>query len=82
MCAELAQSLVFVSFFSWLLLLPSCATQAEERHGNFEERLRQMEAQLEEKNQELQRVSQAHSFLSRVFRKSFSVGVDLLPQQQ
>ncbi|TKS91429.1 Liprin-alpha-3 Protein tyrosine phosphatase receptor type f polypeptide-interacting protein alpha-3 [Collichthys lucidus] len=29
--------------------------QAEERHGNFEERLRQMEAQLEEKNQELQR---------------------------
>lgn len=39
---------------SWLLL-----SQAEERHGNFEERLRQMEAQLEEKNQELQRVSQA-----------------------
>lgn len=33
--------------------------QAEERHGNFEERLRQMEAQLEEKNQELQRVSHA-----------------------
>jgi len=30
--------------------------QAEERHGNFEERLRQLEAQLEEKNQELQRV--------------------------
>ncbi|MEQ2214305.1 hypothetical protein XENOCAPTIV_000223, partial [Xenoophorus captivus] len=29
--------------------------KAEERHGNFEERLRQMEAQLEEKNQELQR---------------------------
>lgn len=40
--------------------LPSSAiTQAEERHGNFEERLRQMEAQLEEKNQELQRVSHA-----------------------
>lgn len=30
--------------------------QAEERHGNVEERLRQMEAQLEEKNQELLRV--------------------------
>lgn len=30
--------------------------QAEERHGNIEERLRQMEAQLEEKNQELLRV--------------------------
>uniref|UniRef100_A0A8C4L707 PTPRF interacting protein alpha 3 n=1 Tax=Equus asinus TaxID=9793 RepID=A0A8C4L707_EQUAS len=31
--------------------------KAEERHGNFEERLRQLEAQLEEKNQELQRNS-------------------------
>lgn len=44
--------------------LPSApVAQAEERHGNFEERLRQMEAQLEEKNQELQRVS--HVSLSR-----------------
>lgn len=62
--------------FSWLLVLPSCAAQAEERHGNFEERLRQMEAQLEEKNQELQRVSQAGCFLVwvfRSFRHSFSV---------
>uniref|UniRef100_A0A4W5R504 PTPRF interacting protein alpha 3 n=1 Tax=Hucho hucho TaxID=62062 RepID=A0A4W5R504_9TELE len=32
--------------------------KAEERHGNFEERLRQMEGQLEEKNQELQRARQ------------------------
>ena len=40
---------------------PPLASQAEERHGNFEERLRQMEAQLEEKNQELQRVSHARS---------------------
>lgn len=31
--------------------------QAEERHGNIEERLRQLESQLEEKNQELSRVS-------------------------
>ena len=30
--------------------------QAEERHGNVEERLRQLESQLEEKNQELARV--------------------------
>lgn len=30
--------------------------KAEERHGNVEERLRQLEAQLEEKNQELLRV--------------------------
>lgn len=35
---------------------PVLGRQAEERHGNIEERLRQMEAQLEEKNQELQRV--------------------------
>ncbi|XP_032417483.1 liprin-alpha-1 isoform X11 [Xiphophorus hellerii] len=33
-------------------------TKAEERHGNVEERLRQMEAQLEEKNQELLRARQ------------------------
>uniref|UniRef100_A0A8C9WNL7 PTPRF interacting protein alpha 3 n=1 Tax=Scleropages formosus TaxID=113540 RepID=A0A8C9WNL7_SCLFO len=32
--------------------------KAEERHGNFEERLRQLETQLEEKNQELQRARQ------------------------
>uniref|UniRef100_A0A3B3QEF6 PTPRF interacting protein alpha 3 n=1 Tax=Paramormyrops kingsleyae TaxID=1676925 RepID=A0A3B3QEF6_9TELE len=32
--------------------------KAEERHSNFEERLRQMETQLEEKNQELQRARQ------------------------
>lgn len=31
-------------------------SQAEERHGNIEERMRHLEAQLEEKNQELQRV--------------------------
>ena len=30
--------------------------QAEERHGNIEEHLRQLEGQLEEKNQELARV--------------------------
>ncbi|KAK2099947.1 hypothetical protein P7K49_021295 [Saguinus oedipus] len=40
-----------------LLELTSELRKAEERHGNIEERLRQMEAQLEEKNQELQRVS-------------------------
>lgn len=35
---------------------PFSLAQAEERHGNVEERLRQLEAQLEEKNQELLRV--------------------------
>lgn len=48
----LAHALLLMGF----VFLPA---QAEERHGNFEERLRQMEAQLEEKNQELQRVSPA-----------------------
>ncbi|MGH0142081.1 UNVERIFIED_CONTAM: hypothetical protein FKN15_075366 [Acipenser sinensis] len=38
-----------------LLELASIRRKAEERHGNIEERLRQMEAHLEEKNQELQR---------------------------
>uniref|UniRef100_A0A3P8XTG0 SAM domain-containing protein n=1 Tax=Esox lucius TaxID=8010 RepID=A0A3P8XTG0_ESOLU len=40
------------------VLIGRSTTGAEERHGNFEERLRQMEAQLEEKNQELQRARQ------------------------
>lgn len=42
---------------SLLVKLIHCSCrQAEERHGNIEEQLCQMEAQLEEKNQELQRV--------------------------
>ena len=32
-----------------------CFSQAEERHGSIEEHLRQLESQLEEKNQELAR---------------------------
>lgn len=39
--------------FRYILHLSS---QAEERHGNIEERMRHLEGQLEEKNQELQRV--------------------------
>jgi len=38
--------------------------QAEERHGNVEERLRQLETQLEEKNQELLRVRKRENLLS------------------
>lgn len=63
------------TWYRALTRLPSPPiTQAEERHGNFEERLRQMEAQLEEKNQELQRVSHA-----RFFQLSFSSSVFILP---
>ncbi|XP_048848118.1 liprin-alpha-3 isoform X3 [Brienomyrus brachyistius] len=43
---------------SSLICKGSPPVQAEERHSNFEERLRQMETQLEEKNQELQRARQ------------------------
>ena len=44
-----AKPTVWLDLYAWPL-------QAEERHGNVEERLRQMEAQLEEKHQELIRV--------------------------
>ncbi|TRY87804.1 hypothetical protein DNTS_015710 [Danionella cerebrum] len=50
--AQLAQRVAALNKASPFLCL------AEERHGNFEERLRQLEAQLEEKNQELQRARQ------------------------
>lgn len=50
-----AQHVVPESRLRPLNLRCSC-WQAEERHGNIEERLCQMEARLEEKNQELQRV--------------------------
>uniref|UniRef100_A0AAX7SGH9 SAM domain-containing protein n=1 Tax=Astatotilapia calliptera TaxID=8154 RepID=A0AAX7SGH9_ASTCA len=71
--AQLAQRVAalnkveYSSFFSNLIsniltsickYLSVLTQKAEERHGNFEERLRQMEAQLEEKNQELQRARQ------------------------
>uniref|UniRef100_A0A8B9KSL2 PTPRF interacting protein alpha 1 n=1 Tax=Astyanax mexicanus TaxID=7994 RepID=A0A8B9KSL2_ASTMX len=47
--------------------------QAEERHGNVEERLRQMEAQLEEKNQELLRVREFNSHISHLSSNLLSV---------
>ncbi|NWI88908.1 LIPA1 protein, partial [Pitta sordida] len=52
-------------------------TKAEERHGNIEERLRQMEAQLEEKNQELQRVLQREK-MNEEHNKRLSETVDKL----
>ncbi|MBN3311489.1 LIPA1 protein, partial [Atractosteus spatula] len=51
--------------------------QAEERHGNIEERLRQMEAQLEEKNQELQRARQREK-MNEEHNKRLSETVDKL----
>ncbi|GAB1301949.1 Ppfia1 protein [Apodemus speciosus] len=50
---------------------------AEERHGNIEERLRQMEAQLEEKNQELQRARQREK-MNEEHNKRLSDTVDKL----
>uniref|UniRef100_A0A672SDM7 SAM domain-containing protein n=1 Tax=Sinocyclocheilus grahami TaxID=75366 RepID=A0A672SDM7_SINGR len=50
---------------------------AEERHGNVEERLRQMEAQLEEKNQELLRARQREK-MNEEHNKRLSETVDKL----
>uniref|UniRef100_A0A674N6I3 PTPRF interacting protein alpha 3 n=1 Tax=Takifugu rubripes TaxID=31033 RepID=A0A674N6I3_TAKRU len=56
--AQLAQRVAALNKVPDPTLGVSVVSHAEERHGNFEERLRQMEAQLEEKNQELQRARQ------------------------
>uniref|UniRef100_A0A8C4WLC6 Liprin-alpha CC2 domain-containing protein n=1 Tax=Gopherus evgoodei TaxID=1825980 RepID=A0A8C4WLC6_9SAUR len=52
-------------------------SKAEERHGNFEERLRQLEVQLEEKNQELQRARQREK-MNDEHNKRLSETVDKL----
>uniref|UniRef100_A0A8C4NE26 PTPRF interacting protein alpha 2 n=1 Tax=Eptatretus burgeri TaxID=7764 RepID=A0A8C4NE26_EPTBU len=52
-------------------------TKAEERHGNIEERLRQLETQLEEKNQELQRARQREK-MNEEHNKRLSDTVDRL----
>ncbi|XP_029102492.1 liprin-alpha-4 isoform X10 [Scleropages formosus] len=52
-------------------------TKAEERHGNIEERLRQLEAQLEEKNQELGRARQREK-MNEEHNKRLSDTVDRL----
>uniref|UniRef100_A0A4W6CZG9 PTPRF interacting protein alpha 1 n=1 Tax=Lates calcarifer TaxID=8187 RepID=A0A4W6CZG9_LATCA len=71
--AELAQrvaALTKVSPLSW-------TTLAEERHGNVEERLRQLETQLEEKNQELLRARQREK-MNEEHNKRLSETVDKL----
>ncbi|MBN3308637.1 LIPA1 protein, partial [Amia calva] len=60
-----------------LLEFASVLRKAEERHGNIEERLRQMEAQLEEKNQELQRARQREK-MNEEHNKRLSETVDKL----
>ncbi|XP_051823522.1 liprin-alpha-1 isoform X4 [Antechinus flavipes] len=60
-----------------LFELTSKLRKAEERHGNIEERLRQMEAQLEEKNQELQRARQREK-MNEEHNKRLSDTVDKL----
>ncbi|XP_041131594.1 liprin-alpha-1-like isoform X4 [Polyodon spathula] len=62
---------------SKLLELASIRRKAEERHGNIEERLRQMEAHLEEKNQELQRARQREK-MNEEHNKRLSETVDKL----
>ncbi|XP_072322852.1 liprin-alpha-1-like isoform X9 [Scyliorhinus torazame] len=57
--------------------LSSMLRKAEERHGNIEERLRQLEAQLEEKNQELQRARQREK-MNEEHNKRLSDTVDKL----
>uniref|UniRef100_A0A8C4RZE4 PTPRF interacting protein alpha 4 n=1 Tax=Erpetoichthys calabaricus TaxID=27687 RepID=A0A8C4RZE4_ERPCA len=52
-------------------------TKAEERHGSFEERLRQLEGQLEEKNQELGRARQREK-MNEEHNKRLSDTVDRL----
>uniref|UniRef100_A0A8C5WGA8 PTPRF interacting protein alpha 2 n=1 Tax=Leptobrachium leishanense TaxID=445787 RepID=A0A8C5WGA8_9ANUR len=51
--------------------------KAEERHGNIEERMRHLEAQLEEKNQELQRARQREK-MNEEHNKRLSDTVDRL----
>ncbi|XP_027523190.1 liprin-alpha-1 isoform X10 [Corapipo altera] len=60
-----------------VLELTTKLRKAEERHGNIEERLRQMEAQLEEKNQELLRARQREK-MNEEHNKRLSETVDKL----
>uniref|UniRef100_A0A8C5EM31 Liprin-alpha-2-like n=1 Tax=Gouania willdenowi TaxID=441366 RepID=A0A8C5EM31_GOUWI len=82
--AELAQRVAALSKFapagyteSQLISVTSGTTGAEERHGNVEERLRQLESQLEEKNQELGRARQREK-MNEEHNKRLSDTVDRL----
>ncbi|XP_050990468.1 liprin-alpha-1 isoform X4 [Labeo rohita] len=77
--AELAQRVVALTKRSACSVSQDGRSQmkAEERHGNVEERLRQMEAQLEEKNQELLRARQREK-MNEEHNKRLSETVDKL----
>uniref|UniRef100_A0A674MKQ9 PTPRF interacting protein alpha 1 n=1 Tax=Takifugu rubripes TaxID=31033 RepID=A0A674MKQ9_TAKRU len=78
--AELAQrvaALTKVLTFDQVVYFCDGHFQAEERHGNVEERLRQLEAQLEEKNQELLRARQREK-MNEEHNKRLSDTVDKL----
>uniref|UniRef100_A0AAY4DY10 SAM domain-containing protein n=1 Tax=Denticeps clupeoides TaxID=299321 RepID=A0AAY4DY10_9TELE len=83
--AELAQRVAASTpsdpFLCLLFYMVLCSSplpcQAEERHGNVEERLKQMEAQLEEKNQELLRARQREK-MNEEHNKRLSDTVDKL----
>uniref|UniRef100_A0A4W5JUY4 PTPRF interacting protein alpha 4 n=1 Tax=Hucho hucho TaxID=62062 RepID=A0A4W5JUY4_9TELE len=77
--AELAQRVAALT--KYLAVRGSCVLclplQAEERHGNVEERLRQLESQLDEKNQELSRARQREK-MNEEHNKRLSDTVDRL----
>uniref|UniRef100_A0A8C9SM07 PTPRF interacting protein alpha 4 n=1 Tax=Scleropages formosus TaxID=113540 RepID=A0A8C9SM07_SCLFO len=78
--AELAQRVAALTKVSQPTVCPEQAhvlNFAEERHGNIEERLRQLEAQLEEKNQELGRARQREK-MNEEHNKRLSDTVDRL----
>uniref|UniRef100_A0A4W3JK30 PTPRF interacting protein alpha 4 n=1 Tax=Callorhinchus milii TaxID=7868 RepID=A0A4W3JK30_CALMI len=71
--AELAQRVAALTKVS----VSTCLITAEERHGSIEERLRQLESQLEEKNQELGRARQREK-MNEEHNKRLSDTVDRL----
>uniref|UniRef100_A0AAQ6AGR1 SAM domain-containing protein n=1 Tax=Amphiprion ocellaris TaxID=80972 RepID=A0AAQ6AGR1_AMPOC len=81
--AELAQRVAALSKqknkedLQQALICTCLPLQAEERHGNVEERLRQLESQLEEKNQELGRARQREK-MNEEHNKRLSDTVDRL----
>uniref|UniRef100_A0A6Q2XP20 SAM domain-containing protein n=1 Tax=Esox lucius TaxID=8010 RepID=A0A6Q2XP20_ESOLU len=75
--AELAQRVAALTKVTTQSQRVAALTKAEERHGNVEERLRQLESQLEEKNQELCRARQREK-MNEEHNKRLSDTVDRL----